>query len=203
MSLIINKKRVFTASIALIFFLELSFPHIAVASSFALQESNRGGVFIIAVRYPSMLGLSKEKRIPPPFKKMPAESMRSTQKDVRKQVATVVRARRTIPFSTNTVLVTAYSSTADQTDSSPCITANGFNVCKNNMENVIAANFLPFGARVRFPEMFGDREFVVHDRMHKRFSSRVDIWMKTRTAAKQFGVKRLKMEVVSQQIAVK
>lgn len=116
--------------------------------------------------------------------------------------------KRVAPVATRqndvrTILVTAYSSTKDQTDSSPCTTANGFDVCANGAENVIAANFLPFGTKVQFPEYFGDRVFVVQDRMHRRFSNRVDIWMKTRTAAKQFGVKHLKMVVVPQNVAVK
>lgn len=97
--------------------------------------------------------------------------------------------------STN-VVITAYSSTRDQTDSSPCITANGYNVCKNNRENVIAANFLPFGTRVKIPELFGDQEFVVQDRMNARYSNRVDIWMTSRTRAKQFGVKRAHIVVL-------
>lgn len=108
--------------------------------------------------------------------------------------------RVTVPLSsgaTAIILVTAYSSTEDQTDSSPCTTANGFDVCAHDTEDVIAANFLPFGARVQFPEYFGNREFVVQDRMHARFSNRIDIWMKSRAEAKQFGVKHLKMTVVS------
>jgi 3D (Asp-Asp-Asp) domain-containing protein len=114
-----------------------------------------------------------------------------------------VRNTSSLSGGARTILVTAYSSTKDQTDASPCITANGFNVCKNGAENVIAANFLPFGARVQFPEYFGAREFIVQDRMNARYSNRVDIWMKTRVAAKQFGVKRLKMVVVSDEIAQK
>lgn len=101
------------------------------------------------------------------------------------------------------IVVTAYSSTNDQTDSSPCTTANGFDVCENAIENVVAANFLPFGTHVQFPDYFGDREFVVQDRMHPRFSNRIDIWMKSREAAKQFGVKRLKMVVVPENIVAK
>lgn len=97
--------------------------------------------------------------------------------------------------STN-VVITAYSSTRDQTDASPCITANGYNVCKNNRENVIAANFLPFGTRVKIPELFGDQEFVVQDRMNARYSNRVDIWMTSRARAKQFGVKRAHVVVL-------
>jgi len=54
--------------------------------------------------------------------------------------------------------ITAYSSTVDQCDDTPCITANGFNLCAHNQEDVIAANFLPFGTKVRIPELFGDRQ---------------------------------------------
>ena len=116
---------------------------------------------------------------------------------------TLKRPAVVVQQGARTILVTAYSSTKDQTDSSPCTTANGFNVCANGEENVIAANFLPFGTKVQFPEYFGDREFVVQDRMHRRFSNRVDIWMKTRTAAKQFGVKHLKMVVVPKAVEKK
>lgn len=101
------------------------------------------------------------------------------------------------------VVVTAYSSTVDQTDASPCITANGFNVCEHNKENIIAANFLPFGTRVRLPDISGEKIFTVQDRMHYRHSSRVDIWMKTRSKAKQFGVKRSTIEIVSEHVALK
>lgn len=102
-----------------------------------------------------------------------------------------------------TVVATAYSSSVEETDSDPCTTANGFNVCKNNIENVIAANFLPFGTRIRIPELYGERTFTVHDRMNSRYGrGRIDIWMKTKNSARQFGVKRIKMEIVEDQVAV-
>lgn len=93
-------------------------------------------------------------------------------------------------------LITAYSSTVDQTDGSPCITANGFNVCKHGKEDTIAANFLKFGTKVRVPELYGDKIFVVRDRMNKRFPNRVDIWMTNRYAAQKFGVQYAKVEIV-------
>ena len=68
----------------------------------------------------------------------------------------------------NNIPVTAYSSTVDQTDSTPCITANGFDLCAHDQEDVIAANFLPFGTKVRMPELFGDQIFTVQDRMNAR-----------------------------------
>lgn len=93
-------------------------------------------------------------------------------------------------------IITAYNSEAGQTDDSPCITANGFNVCENGIEDTIAANFLPFGSKVKIPGLFGDRVFIVRDRMNKRFSNRVDVWMIEKPAAIKFGVKVAKIEVL-------
>ncbi|HZZ99784.1 MAG TPA: hypothetical protein VFK07_03735 [Candidatus Paceibacterota bacterium] len=94
---------------------------------------------------------------------------------------------------TMTVLVTAYSSTPDQTDSSPFITADGSYV----HDGIVAANFLPFGTVIKIPEIFGDKIFVVEDRMNKRFSDRVDVWFPNRNLAKQFGAQKLTIEIVS------
>ena len=94
------------------------------------------------------------------------------------------------------VVITAYNSEAGQTDNSPCITANGFNVCENGVEDTIAANFLPFGSKVKIPGLFGDRVFIVRDRMNKRFSNRVDVWMIKKPDAVKFGVKVAKIEVL-------
>jgi 3D (Asp-Asp-Asp) domain-containing protein len=93
------------------------------------------------------------------------------------------------------VIVTAYSSTVDQCDADPCITADGTDVCSRNTEDVVAANFLPFGTEIKLPEYFGDRTFIVHDRMNPRYEYRIDIWMKSRQAAKEFGVKRVMVEI--------
>jgi len=93
-------------------------------------------------------------------------------------------------------VVTAYNSEPGQTDDSPCITANNFNVCDNGIEDTIAANFLPFGSKVKIPELFGERVFVVRDRMNRRFSNRVDVWMIERPDAVKFGVKMAKIEVL-------
>lgn len=93
--------------------------------------------------------------------------------------------------------ITAYTSEAAQTDDAPCITASGFNVCAHNQEDIIAANFLPLGAKVRIPELFGDRVFTVEDRMNRRFPNHVDIWMKEKKQAIQFGVKSATIEVLA------
>ncbi len=97
---------------------------------------------------------------------------------------------------TKKITMTAYTSEVAQCDASPCITANGFNVCKHGIEDTVAANFLPFGTQVRIPELFGDRVFTVRDRMNKRYQSRVDVWMIHKDNAIDFGVKYATIEVL-------
>ncbi|MBI4709024.1 MAG: 3D domain-containing protein [Candidatus Portnoybacteria bacterium] len=94
---------------------------------------------------------------------------------------------------TKRVIVTAYSSTPDQTDSSPFITAKGTFV----RDGIVACNFLAFGTKVRFPEMYGDKIFVVEDRMAKKNSHKIDIWMESRNEALQFGVRTLAVEILN------
>ncbi len=84
-----------------------------------------------------------------------------------------------------TVTVTAYSSSPDETDDDPFVTAAGTAV----RDGVVATNMLPFGTKVRIPELFGEKVFVVEDRMHRRFSDRVDIWFPSKRGALQFGKK--------------
>lgn len=93
-------------------------------------------------------------------------------------------------------IITAYNSELGQTDNSPCITANGFNLCQHNIEDSVAANFLPFGAKIRIPELFGDKIFIVRDRMNSRYYNRVDIWLADKNNAIQFGLKSAKIEVL-------
>jgi 3D (Asp-Asp-Asp) domain-containing protein len=59
----------------------------------------------------------------------------------------------------------------------------------------VAANFLPIGTRVRIPELYGSQVFYVEDRMNERYHYKMDIWMKEKAAAKQFGVKYTTIEV--------
>jgi len=99
------------------------------------------------------------------------------------------------PRKTMKIAVTAYNSLPGQTDSTPCITANGFNLCKHDTEDQIAANFLPFGTKVKFPEIYGDRVFTVSDRMNKRYWYHTDIWMKSYSDASKFGLKYTTIEI--------
>ncbi|MFA5368462.1 MAG: hypothetical protein WC303_00420 [Candidatus Paceibacterota bacterium] len=90
------------------------------------------------------------------------------------------------------VVITAYSSTVDQTDDTPFITANGTFV----RDGIVANNMLPFGTKLKIPELYGDKEFVVADRMNARKSSyHLDVWMPSRLEAINFGVKKAYIEV--------
>jgi len=91
------------------------------------------------------------------------------------------------------VVLTGYSSTVAQTDSTPFITANGTYV----RDGIVANNGLPFGTELRIPELFGDKLFSVQDRMHARKGSyHFDIWFPTYEQAKNFGVKYAYVEVL-------
>jgi len=102
--------------------------------------------------------------------------------------ATQTQATFTIAQPTSTVLymrVTAYSSTPDQTDSTPFITASG----KEVADGIIASNLFPFGTKVQIPAFFGNKIFTVEDRMSKRIKNTIDIWMPTRAKAIVFGAR--------------
>ena len=91
------------------------------------------------------------------------------------------------------VKVTAYSSTVEQTDSTPFITASN----KKVRNGIVANNLLAFGTNVRFPELFGERIFQVEDRMHKRKGNyHVDVWFPTTKQALEFGVQITILEIL-------
>jgi 3D (Asp-Asp-Asp) domain-containing protein len=102
-----------------------------------------------------------------------------------------VAEKRSARYFTH-VPTTAYSSTPDQTDDTPFITASGTTV----RAGVVAANFLPIGTRLRIPDYYGDTIFVVEDRMNERYDKRLDIWMETREQAIIWGLRYVAIEVL-------
>ncbi|MBI4407306.1 MAG: 3D domain-containing protein [Candidatus Kerfeldbacteria bacterium] len=88
------------------------------------------------------------------------------------------------PVQTVDATVFAYTSTIGQTDDSPFTTASGGTV----HDGTVANNCLPFGTIVTFPEQFGDKQFVVEDRMASRYScATFDIWFTNTSVARSFG----------------
>jgi 3D (Asp-Asp-Asp) domain-containing protein len=91
------------------------------------------------------------------------------------------------------VVITAYSSSPEETDDTPFITASG----KYVGDGIIANNMLAFGTKVRIPELYGDKVFTVEDRMNKRKSDyHIDIWMPEKPLAINFGVKSAEIEIL-------
>lgn len=91
------------------------------------------------------------------------------------------------------VIVTAYSSTEDQTDSDPFITATGTWV----RDGIIANNYFSFGTKIRIPQIFGDKVFVVEDRMSwTKGNYHFDVWFPSYWEALNFGAKRTYIEIL-------
>lgn len=90
------------------------------------------------------------------------------------------------------VVVTGYSSTPEQTDDTPFITAANTMV----RDGVVAANFLPIGTKIKLPDLYGEKVFVVEDRLHPRKYYVVDIWFENYWEAKEFGAKHTYIEVL-------
>ncbi|MFC1789395.1 hypothetical protein ACFLYY_00225 [Patescibacteria group bacterium] len=90
-------------------------------------------------------------------------------------------------------IITAYSSTPEETDETPFITAAGTIV----RDGIVANNLLPFGAKIRIPELYKDKVFIVEDRMNARMEDhKFDIWFANTQAAKNFGVKNTYIEIL-------
>jgi len=165
-------------AISVLLFELMAFPHSSVASAGEIEGSQNAGsrvkdsASLSWAEYEDLQGFHKSAA-----DAYPSQSLPQTE-------AWALSA-------THRVVITAYSSTVDQTDGDPWTTASGTRV----KDGIIAANFLTFGTRVRIPDLFGDKVFYVTDRMHPRFSDRVDIWMTTREEALQFGAKVATIEV--------
>ena len=120
---------------------------------------------------------------------MPPQYLSTNQVDIDKYMQQYFVNKK--PRKTMMVTVSAYSSTKDQTDKTPYLTAYNTQV----RDGIVAANFLPVGTVVRFPQRFGDKLFVVEDRMDERFGLQVDIWVSKYEEAQKFGIQYLEMEV--------
>lgn len=107
-----------------------------------------------------------------------------------------------VPFETNrpeiveifdSVWITAYSSSVDETDDTPHTTASQTHV----RDGIVATNLLPFGSKIQIPGLFGDKIFIVEDRMHRRKTNFIDVWMPTKKEAKQFGISEARVLVLA------
>lgn len=122
------------------------------------------------------------------------EPLFSIEKNTIKAVAEPVSVREitTEPTKKINVVITGYSSTVWQTDDTPFTTAAGTPV----RNGVVATNFLPFNTKIKIPGIYGERIFVVEDRMSPRYGHRIDIWFPDYRQARNFGVRRAYIEIL-------
>ncbi|MFH1277717.1 MAG: hypothetical protein ABIK65_05000 [Candidatus Eisenbacteria bacterium] len=100
------------------------------------------------------------------------------------------------------VVVTGYSSTPEQTDSTPFLTASMTQV----RPGVIAlSRDLIRTYNPKAPFRYGDRvrvegigEFIVEDTMHERYQRRADIWFESVEEAVRWGRKMLRISLLAQ-----
>lgn len=80
--------------------------------------------------------------------------------------------------------ITGYSSSPDETDDTPWLTA--YNTFPK--WGTVASNILPYGTKIKIPSIFGDQIFIVEDKMNPRFDENIDIWFPSKEEALNFGI---------------
>ncbi|MFC1598084.1 hypothetical protein ACFL2M_00945 [Patescibacteria group bacterium] len=89
--------------------------------------------------------------------------------------------------------VTVYNSVPWQTQGDPFVTASGERV----RDGIVAANCMPFGTKLRMPDRFGDKIFVVKDRLSAEKSCYIiDIWQEYSPDNPSFGAPVMKIEIL-------
>ena len=106
--------------------------------------------------------------------------------------------QRYIVKSKTVRVVTAYNAgDPKQTDDTPCISANGENLCKALEKGQMrcAANFVPLGSHL-YVDKIG--VCLVTDRTNSRYHNRVDIAMQKNEyrKARQFGRQKLHVKII-------
>ncbi len=94
------------------------------------------------------------------------------------------------PLKNNILIaeVTAYSSSLDETQGNPFITASGQRV----RDGIIACSRdYPFGTRF----LIEGKLYVCLDRLARKYDHRIDIWKPNKAEALQFGRRKLPIEV--------
>ncbi|MBI4460895.1 MAG: 3D domain-containing protein [Acidobacteria bacterium] len=88
-------------------------------------------------------------------------------------------------------IVTAYSSSPDETEGDPFITASGQVVRKGI---VACSREFPFGTRF----LISGEVYECLDRLAPKYNDRIDIWMPTKEEALEYGRKELGVEILAE-----
>lgn len=153
------------------------------------------GVLLIEVMFPA-LAMAAKTDILANNKEKELTVAESSEGKLLNLIKGVKRPNKVVP-----TVLTAYSSTPDQTDDDPFVAASG----KRVYDGMVAANWLPMGTKIKIPALYGEKIFTVDDRMNARYGyGRMDIWMDApRVQVNKFGVKRAAVEVYLVEKAVK
>ena len=97
-------------------------------------------------------------------------------------------------------IITAYSSSPDETDSTPFITASNQQVRKG----IIATNEFPMGTKVIIMGLENScvpdiTVFEVQDRTNRRYNYRLDIWCESKEEALVMGRQTKEVKVIKEQ----
>ena len=98
--------------------------------------------------------------------------------------------------SLGTYTITAYNAVAYQTDSTPCISASGMNICET--EDLICACPREFEFGTEF--FINGRWWNCQDRLHSKYDDRIDLLMHTIEEAKEFGKQKLEVYIMNSQV---
>lgn len=85
--------------------------------------------------------------------------------------------------------ITAYSSSADETDDEPDVNASG---TRPSHGSLACPRYYDLGTEF----LIDGKRYTCDDRMSKRFPDRFDIWMESKEEAIRFGVRTLPVEVL-------
>ncbi len=96
------------------------------------------------------------------------------------------------------VRLTAYSPLDPLAQEGMCFSGNPSLTASGTIarDGVVAANFLPFGTKIKIPALYGDKVFTVEDRMSSRFTNTVDIVVPSQREAINFGVKNAYIKIL-------
>lgn len=88
--------------------------------------------------------------------------------------------------------ISYYTASKDETDSTPCITADGTNICPAR-EGIIATNWLPVGTKIKVD----GKVYRVADRMNQRYQwPYMDILVESKAIAKKNGRQNKEVEIL-------
>lgn len=87
-------------------------------------------------------------------------------------------------------IVTAYSSSPDETDEDPLIMASGEMVYDGA---AACPRRIPLGTKI----VIAGREYVCEDRLARKYDHRFDLWKASKAEAMEFGIRKEKIEIIS------